>query len=358
MAIYSFFDQINLANNAIADFYEFSTNPINHDTSFLNLHNNRLQKLPNSIGNYSNLRTLILTQNYIKELPEAFRYLTSVTSLCIQQNELASNGQKNVLENVGYLTALEYFDASCGAHIGVEYSYCYEQFSTTTTGSNICNQGIRTLPSTFNNLVHLKQLILIDVTSFISLGQPVCNLTALENLYLKGTSVTGVPECFGNLGNLKFLNLESLKYPYRPFQFCSNKQINKLQNVTTIMLQGGMHLFTVPNFFTIRHLQDLELGPDSYVRSFDITPYCELSLNLQLEYITIEEQYPIKFLPDCHVTRKNFESGNIDYIGHNRIYCPLPNWYYKKTSPYYKCCKSSGLPNLFLITIIYVSSEL
>ena len=344
-----FFDFINLGNNGITDFEEFSTNPTNHITSFLNLQNNQLSKLPNSIGNFSNLHTLILTNNPITELPDAFRYLTSITSLCIQNNVLTSD-QGLALRNVGYLTALQYLDASCG----YEYnSYCYQLLEARATSlPSSCNPGIRLLPSNFNTLRALKQLMLGQVESFISLGIVICNLTALETLSVSRTALSQLPECFGNLVNLKNLYIEDLNNLVE-FQFPSNEQINNLQNLQTIYAVHGLHLVEVPSFFNIHGLQKLVLGGTDFrgtvnsIKSFDITPYCELPMlkKFILSNITTDQQpspvLPIKFLPDCNVTRLNFTppNGSIEYIMSNLIYCPLPNWYYENApSSVYKCC--------------------
>ena len=67
----------------------------------LNVNDNQLISLPNSIGNLSNLVTLFVGENQLTSLPESIVNLTNLTSLVLQNNQLVS-----LPANIGQLSSL------------------------------------------------------------------------------------------------------------------------------------------------------------------------------------------------------------------------------------------------------------
>ena len=64
--------------------------PINENITNLDLYNNQLTTLPESIGNLTQLITICLYDNYLTTLPESIGNLTLLTHLNLSNNKLTT----------------------------------------------------------------------------------------------------------------------------------------------------------------------------------------------------------------------------------------------------------------------------
>jgi len=119
----------------------------------LNVLNNQLTELPDSIGNLTNLEKLWLINNQLTELPESIVNLNNLKTLNLMNNQLTE------------------------------------------------------LPESIVNLTNLEQLYLKN-NELTELPQWIGNLTNLEELSLRYNLLTELPDSIGNLINLGMLWLE------------------------------------------------------------------------------------------------------------------------------------------------------
>ena len=120
----------------------------------LNLSNNNLTTLPESIGNLTQLTELYLDNNQLTTLPESFGNLTQLTKLDLDNNQLTT-----LPESIGNITEL--------TSLYLEYN------------------NLTTLPESIGNITQLNQLDLSN-NNLTTLPESIKNLTQLQD-YSKKT---------------------------------------------------------------------------------------------------------------------------------------------------------------------------
>ena len=143
----------------------------------LELQNNELAELPDSLGALANLKTLRLSFNKLTKLPvEGFQMITNLQTLQLYDNSLA-----RLPDSMCALTQLK--------HVSV--------------GVN----RLQTLPEQFGRLVNLKELYL-DFNAIARLPESFGYLASLEVLFLNNNKLTQLPRSFARLQKLRKLNLQ------------------------------------------------------------------------------------------------------------------------------------------------------
>ncbi len=196
----------------------------------LDLSYNRLETLPESVVNLTNLTRLNLSSNQLKTLPESVGNLTNLTRLNLSSNQL-----ETLPESVGNLTNLTGLDLSYNRLKTLPESVVN---LTNLTGLYLISNQLKTLPESVVNLTNLTGLYLIS-NQLKTLPESVVNLTNLTELYLISNRLETLPESVGNLTNLTGLYLISNRLKTLP------ESVGNLTNLTELDLSDNQ-LKTLP----------------------------------------------------------------------------------------------------------------
>jgi len=162
----------------------------------LNVDDNYVNQLPESIGQLKYLRELSIQENYLVSLPAQFGHLLSLRILNLSFNSLIS-----LPRDFSQLRMLEYFDVS------------YNQ--------------LRKLPASIGNLKNLSKFKLFR-NSLTSLPGEFENLCCLKNLEISYNKLVSLPENFGNLRQITDISLSHNKLSSLPKSFGSLERLARV----------------------------------------------------------------------------------------------------------------------------------
>ena len=189
----------------------------------LDLSDNQLTSLPNSIGALTNLNYLILSHNQLTSLPNSIGNLTNLKGLDLSSNKLLTS----LPNSIGNLTNLEWLDLG---H----------------------NRLLTSLPNSIGNLTNLEDLNL-SFCKLTSLPNSIGNLAKLEYFNLSFCKLSSLPSNIGNLNNLKDLDLSDLELTRIPDTTSNLTKLEKLD-------LSSNRLTRIPNIGNLTKLEELDLS--------------------------------------------------------------------------------------------------
>ena len=192
------------------------SSPPNNGVKSINLNNNQLSgTIPSTIGNLTNLGTLILSNNQLSgTIPSTIGSLSSLLSLYLNNN-LLSGTIPSTMGNLANLGAFILFN----------------------------NQLNGTIPATIGNLTNLLTLLLDNNQLSGTIPSTIGSLSNLMSLDLSSNQLNGtIPATIGNLTNLGFLNLNANK-----LNGTIPSIIGNLSSLVTLSLSNNQLNGTIPD---------------------------------------------------------------------------------------------------------------
>ncbi|GBN24731.1 Leucine-rich repeat-containing protein 7 [Araneus ventricosus] len=198
---------------------------------------NNIESLPNTFGELKCLSHLSLSYNSIECLPDNFGNLYNLKEL-----DLSNNNLKNLPESFQCLPSLEVLDLTNNKIYSLP-RIC--QSSRTLKKLLMSQNDISSIPAWFSELESIKEIHLSDnylnEMPFPDNFGDGCN--NLELVDLSGNNIKGLPESFGKLKKLSFLDLGSSfdelernrmvsngnEIEHLPITFCHLKNLTKLE---------------------------------------------------------------------------------------------------------------------------------
>lgn len=244
--------------------------------SEINLSNNEITSLPDSIGRLKKIDQLYLSHNELVTLPETIGDLTALKYLYIDRNSITS-----LPESIGKLGNLEKLIADRNQLISI--------------------------PNSIGNLENLEEINL-SFNDLTSLPESFSNLRNMEILDFDGNQLASLPESIGNLQNLHYLSLHGNNLVSLP------ESIGNLINLETLNLSGNLNLQSLPeSIVNLTHV-DLEI-------SITDTAITSLPENLPENIMIIgfrrrraaEAERPVAATPQVDAYQIHRASSKIDY---------------------------------------------
>ena len=161
--------------------------------SMLNLSNNQLTTLPDSLGNLVNLKVLFLNDNHLTTLPDSIMDLVNLKRFNLSNNRLTA-----LPDSIGDLVNLTYVNLNNNRLTALPDSIIN---LVNLIRLNLSTNRLTALPDLIGNLVNLIVLFLNDNQS-TALPDSIGNLVNLPVLFLNGNQLTALPDSIGNLVNL------------------------------------------------------------------------------------------------------------------------------------------------------------
>jgi len=234
----------------------------------LDLSSQRIQTIPPTIGELTNLTHLILRDNDLNTLPDEIGELSNLRYLDVRNNNLTTlNTVICQLVNLEYLNLRHNLIMHVPPDIGNLYNL---------TELNINNNQLDTLPHEIGKLTKLRQLSLsgnnldslpdeivnlkesLQQLSLMSnrlttLPPQVLKLTGLTQLYLSNNKLSGLPAEISHLSVLSQLDLRNNKLSVFP------KEILSLSQLTLLYLSGNQLTLLPPEIVQLVKLKILFL---------------------------------------------------------------------------------------------------
>ena len=165
---------------------------------------NKLTTLPETIGGLMQLQTLHIFDNQLTTLPESVGQLTQLQTLLIWGNQLTT-----LPEFIGELTQLQTLDISGNQLMALPESLAaLSNLSSLVLGDSTGGLPLVALPHYVRQLTHLK-IISVGQCELTSLPDWLGDLVELEELNVSGNNLTDIPSSLGRLVNLKRISLEN-----------------------------------------------------------------------------------------------------------------------------------------------------
>lgn len=259
-------NKLDLSNNLLKEIPE-SINRL-RNLAFLSLRSNHLKKIPDSIGDLKNLKILDLSSNDIDQLPFSLGTISSLQILNLERNKLKTIpnslmrlenlrelylGSNNIISLPNHL-----FDYKKDDHIKGWINAVYHFEDQERIFQNVKNMKklwetigridslelldlnrnrVDKIPQPLFNLKSLKVLNM-NFNELEALPNELWNFKNLETLLLGFNKLKSIPETIQYLENLKILNLESNNLDSLPtsiIEIKSLKEVNLYRNISRNM---------------------------------------------------------------------------------------------------------------------------
>jgi len=185
----------------------------------LNIQGNELTELPENIGRLQKLKFVNLSRNNLEILPKSFENLTNLIRLDVSYNRLSVLPQK-----IGNLLQLIYLDLgfnklqvlpdSFGGLVNLQKLYLH-------------NNQFANLPEYIADFIDLRELRM-DKNSLTKLPISIGNLSELREFILYNNMLAEIPEEIGDIKNLSELRLENNNIVDLPSSIIKLKKIKIL----------------------------------------------------------------------------------------------------------------------------------
>uniref|UniRef100_A0A8B9JIB7 Calponin-homology (CH) domain-containing protein n=1 Tax=Astyanax mexicanus TaxID=7994 RepID=A0A8B9JIB7_ASTMX len=222
---------LNLSGRKLKEFPRSAANHDLTDTTRADLSRNRLSELPVEVCMFVSLENLNLYQNCLRSLPESLINLQALTYLNISRNQLSTLPAHVCSLPLKVLIACNNKLVSLPEELG--------QLRQLTELDVSCNE-IQTLPSQVGQLETLRDLN-IRRNHLVRLPPELAELP-LVRLDFSCNKVTSIPVCYRNLRHLQSIVLDNNPLQSPPAQIC---------------IKGKIHIFKYLNMEACKIAPDL-----------------------------------------------------------------------------------------------------
>ncbi len=240
----------------------------------LDASNNQITELPTNIDRLVKLRHLNLDGNSLMSLPESVGSLSCLCDLSIARNQFST-----LLEWIGRLNQLKSLNLSFN-----QLNTLPETISDLISleSLNLYHNQLSTLPEGIGNLTRLRRLIL-STNRLTTLPESLDNLRELELLVLRTNPLVSLPERIGDLTKLKTLRVSRSQLKTLP------ESIGNLTSLTSLDLIGNL-LVDLPDSVAQLRLSTLFLTGNPHLTA--------LPPGLKVQRLNISDCPQLKSLPD------------------------------------------------------------
>jgi Leucine-rich repeat (LRR) protein len=246
--------------------------------SSLNLENNYLSRLPESIGELKNLSSLYLSSNENLDFDDAFKKLSKLKNL--SSLDLRGNKLERLPESINQLQDLEFLYIDLNVKIDNLSEHIKKAISR-----------IQLIEITGKNWWTLENLTSLDLrdNKLERLPESIGELKNLSSLDLRGNKLERLPEAINELKNLEFLYIDSnvktdnlsedIKKAISRIQLIkiTGKDWRELENITSLDLRRKQ-MKELPE--AINELKDLEfLHIDSNVKIDNLSEHIKKAIS-------------------------------------------------------------------------------
>nr|NGX39765.1 E3 ubiquitin-protein ligase SlrP [Chlamydiota bacterium] len=166
----------------------------------LDLRNNQLTSIPDSLGGLKALEKLWLHENQLTSIPDSLGGLTALELLLLHENQLTT-----IPDSLGGLKALKVLDLNNNQLTTIPNSL---GGLTALTWLNLSNNQLTTIPDSLGGLTALMELYLSN-NQLTTIPDSLGGLTALETLSLFENQLTTIPDSLGGLTALMRLSFRN-----------------------------------------------------------------------------------------------------------------------------------------------------
>jgi Leucine-rich repeat (LRR) protein len=171
----------------------------------LDINKNLLSKVPDSIGALSELQILRLDKNQLTSLPESIGHLRNLKELYIYNNQLSRLPES--LGSLSNLISLHTDQNSLKELPNSLYSL------KTLRNLWLSNNDLSTITTDISNLNNLENLSLSDNAQLSELPSTIGDLSSLKGLDIRGTTIHALPESLFNIRSDVFFGYNHNNFP-------------------------------------------------------------------------------------------------------------------------------------------------